>query len=75
MPVYEIVFPATVLVHADNVDDAKEKGADKAGFDYFTSYEKKDIISIKAVKNYKLCPQCKFYVAPINRKVCYDCEH
>lgn len=74
MPVYKIVFPATVRVYADNIDEAKEKGADRAGFNYFTSYEKKDVISIKTITDYKLCPQCKFYVAPINREVCYNCK-
>jgi len=74
MPVYEVVFPATALVYAENADDAKKKGANRAGFNYFTSYGVRDVISIKIVTEYKLCPQCKFYVAPVSRKVCYNCK-
>ena len=74
MPVYEIVFPAVTQVYAANVDEAKKKGADRAGFNYFTFYEDKDVINIKIVTDSKLCPKCKFYIAPINRDVCYDCR-
>jgi len=74
MAIYEVIFPAIARVEADNFDEAKQKGADRAGFNYFTTYGKKDVISIKITKKYKICPICKFYIIEVERNICYYCK-
>ena len=75
MPAYIVTFPATATVWAENVDDAKEKAVARVNHNFFTCFEQSDIISMKTTEDYKECPKCKFYVAPINRDVCYECKH
>lgn len=70
MAIYEVTLPAVGHVEADNIEEAKQKGLDRVNFNYFTSFDKEDIISIKITTEYKICPHCKFYVIPISAEKC-----
>ena len=74
MPAYIVTFPATATVWAENEDDAKEKAVSRANFNFFANFEQSDIISMITTDDYKECPKCKFYTAPIDRDVCYECR-
>ena len=74
MAIYKVVFPATVYVKAQTENKAKKAGADRAGFDYFTTYQNSDCLSIEIVPTMKECPMCKFYIIPKEQKVCYYCK-
>lgn len=74
MAIYKLVFPAIVYVKAQTENKAKKAGASKAGFDYFTTYQSNDCLSVKAVQTMKECPVCKFYIIRKEQDKCYHCK-
>lgn len=63
MATWKIIFPAVVLVDAKTKEDALEKGADRAGLEYFTTYASKDAISaVEIVGRWVQDGECTYFV-------------
>ena len=63
MATWKIIFPAEILVEAETKEKALEKGADSAGFEYFTTYASEDAISaVVVVGKWVQDGGCRYFV-------------
>jgi len=69
---YKVTFPAVVFVSAKTPAEAKKLGADKAGWDYFTTYSPDDCLKIETTVAVEHCRKCGAII-PAKQGLCFSC--